>query len=45
MGAFARGTRFGRAAGRILDEDEYAPDPAADTGRPTPHENEGTPRA
>ncbi|MEH0627245.1 MULTISPECIES: ATP-binding protein [Streptomyces] len=47
MGAFARGTRFGRAAGRILDEDEdeYAPDTAADTGRPTPHDNEGTPRA
>ncbi|KFF97729.1 ATP-binding protein [Streptomyces scabiei] len=47
MGAFARGTRFGRAAGRILDEDEYVPDPdpAADTRRPTPHENEGTPHA
>jgi two-component sensor histidine kinase len=45
MGAFARGTRFGRAAGRILDEDEYVPDPAADTGRPTSDENEGTPHA
>ncbi|MFE7761659.1 ATP-binding protein [Streptomyces sp. NPDC057438] len=45
MGAFARGTRFGRAAGRILDEDEYVPDTAADTGHPTPHEDEGTPHA
>lgn len=44
MGAFARGTRFGRAAGRILDEDEYAPDPA-DSARTAPHENEGTPHA
>uniref|UniRef100_UPI000A3BDBFE ATP-binding protein n=1 Tax=Streptomyces scabiei TaxID=1930 RepID=UPI000A3BDBFE len=33
MGAFARGTRFGRAAGRILDEDEYVPDPAAQPKR------------
>ncbi|WP_216590164.1 ATP-binding protein [Streptomyces brasiliscabiei] len=48
MGAFARGTRFGRAAGRILDEEEYVRDPApdsADPARPTPHENEGTPHA
>lgn len=53
MGAFARGTRFGRAAGRILDEDEYDPEPdraaesdrAADSGRPAPQENEGTPHA
>ncbi|MFF6784691.1 ATP-binding protein [Streptomyces sp. NPDC012510] len=45
MGAFARGTRFGRAAGRILDEDEYVPDRTADPARPTPHENEGTPHA
>ncbi|WP_338895477.1 ATP-binding protein [Streptomyces sp. TG1A-60] len=45
MGAFARGTRFGRAAGRILDEDEYVPDPAADPTGPTPHNNEGTPHA
>ncbi|WP_371575816.1 ATP-binding protein [Streptomyces sp. NBC_01314] len=45
MGAFARGTRFGRAAGRILDEDEYVPDPAADARPPTPHTNEGTPHA
>jgi hypothetical protein len=39
MGAFARGTRFGRAAGRILDDDIIAPEPS------TPHDNEGTPRA
>ncbi|MET9843775.1 ATP-binding protein [Streptomyces ossamyceticus] len=39
MGAFARGTRFGRAAGRILDDDILAPEPS------TPHDNEGTPRA
>ncbi|WP_326575669.1 ATP-binding protein [Streptomyces sp. NBC_00481] len=45
MGAFARGTRFGRAAGRILDEDEYGPDPTAGPARTTPHENEGTPHA
>ncbi|MBP5879233.1 ATP-binding protein [Streptomyces scabiei] len=44
MGAFARGTRFGRAAGRILDEDEYVPDTPAGTGRTTPHD-EGTPHA
>ncbi|MEE1757936.1 MULTISPECIES: ATP-binding protein [unclassified Streptomyces] len=30
MGAFARGTRFGRAAGRILDEEEYVREPAPD---------------
>ncbi|UUU25624.1 ATP-binding protein [Streptomyces sp. DSM 40750] len=45
MGAFARGTRFGRAAGRILDEDEYVPDSTADSARSAPHENEGTPHA
>ncbi|QYX76876.1 ATP-binding protein [Streptomyces akebiae] len=52
MGAFARGTRFGRAAGRILDEEEYVPDrdrdrasADADPASPTPHENEGTPHA
>ncbi|MGW0843773.1 ATP-binding protein [Streptomyces sp. NPDC002787] len=45
MGAFARGTRFGRAAGRILDEDEYVPGSAADSARPAPHDNEGTPHA
>lgn len=39
MGAFARGTRFGRAAGRILDDDMIAPE------EPTPHDNEGTPHA
>ncbi|MDX3644841.1 ATP-binding protein [Streptomyces sp. MB09-02B] len=33
MGAFARGTRFGRAAGRILDEEEYVPDPDRDRDR------------
>jgi two-component sensor histidine kinase len=52
MGAFARGTRFGRAAGRILDEDEHinaadadASAASTDTAPPTPHENEGTPHA
>lgn len=33
MGAFARGTRFGRAAGRILDEEEYVPNRDGDRDR------------
>ncbi|MDX2842097.1 hypothetical protein [Streptomyces ipomoeae] len=47
MGAFARGTRFGRAAGRILDDDPFHDDPLDDDPLDTPQttsaENEGTP--
>ncbi|WP_319100988.1 ATP-binding protein [Streptomyces caniscabiei] len=38
MGAFARGTRFGRAAGRILDEEEYVRDPGPSAGLEAPRE-------